>query len=58
MTQKTRPVARLMQASARCADLGAAYGQCVLKTYNTIAKDGCAAEFALFKQCVLGHMKR
>lgn len=58
MSQKVRPAARLMQASAKCADLGSAYGECVLKTYNNISKDACQKEFVLFKECVMTQMKR
>lgn len=41
-----------MQASAKCLDLGAVYGQCVLRTYNNMSKDACEKEFTAFKQCV------
>lgn len=55
---KVRPAARLMQASAQCLELGAAYGQCVLKTYNNISKDVCEKEFNAFKACVTKAMKK
>lgn len=55
---KPRPAARLMDASAQCSVLGAAYGQCVLKHYSNMTKDACQAEFAQFKACVQKHMKR
>lgn len=58
MAQKVRPAARLMSASAKCADLGAAYGLCVLKCYTNISKDACAKEFQLFRACVSSHMKK
>lgn len=47
-----------MNASAKCAELGAAYGQCVLKTYTNISKDACAKEFQLFRACVSANMKK
>lgn len=55
---KIRPAARLMEASAQCSQLGAAYGECVFKSYNNIAKDACQKEFALFKECVTSKIKR
>lgn len=55
---KVRPAARLMQASAQCLELGAAYGQCVLKTYNNMAKDACEKEFLAFKACVTKAIKK
>lgn len=55
---KVRPAAKLMKAGAACSELGVAYGECVLRTYNNIAKDTCAQEFKLFKQCVSGHLKK
>lgn len=58
MSQKVRPAARLMNASAKCAELGSAYGQCVLKGYANISKDACAKEFQLFRACVTASMKK
>lgn len=55
---KVRPAARLMQAGAQCADLGTAYGTCVLKTYNNMNKDTCKKEFDAFRSCVTTHLKR
>lgn len=49
---KVRPAKRLMEASGKCTKEGAAYGQCVLNSYQTMQKDTCAKEFAIFKQCV------
>ncbi|KAM9911607.1 hypothetical protein OXX59_007267 [Metschnikowia pulcherrima] len=55
---KVRPAARLMEASAQCSQLGAAYGDCVYKSYNNIAKDACQKEFLMFKECVSSKIKR
>lgn len=55
---KVRPAARLMQAGAQCAELGAAYGNCVLATYNNMNKDTCKKEFDAFRSCVSANMKR
>lgn len=55
---KVRPAARLMQASAQCLELGAAYGQCVLKTYSNMSKDACEKEFLAFKTCVTKAFKK
>lgn len=55
---KTRPAAKLMQASAQCAELGAAYGNCVLATYNNMNKDSCKKEFDAFRSCVSKSLKR
>lgn len=53
---KISPAKNLMVQSAKCAKEGLNYGQCVLKSYNTMGKDTCAAEFNLFKQCVMKQM--
>lgn len=55
---KVRPAARLMKASSQCAELGAAYGNCVLATYNKMNKDTCKKEFDAFKTCVTKNLKR
>lgn len=58
LMKKVRPAAKLMKASASCSQLGSAYGDCILRTYNNIAKDTCAKEFALFKECVSAQTKK
>ncbi|GMF06043.1 unnamed protein product [Ambrosiozyma monospora] len=47
---------QLMGATAQCATQSTAYGQCILKHYENINKDVCAAEFQVFKQCVQEHL--
>ncbi|EJT97876.1 hypothetical protein DACRYDRAFT_58520 [Dacryopinax primogenitus] len=34
-----------------------AYGACILLTYKDVARDGCKAEFELFKECVQGAVR-
>lgn len=53
-----RPAAKLMKASFTCAELGSAYGQCVLRTYNNISRDTCVREFQLFRQCVTAQLRK
>lgn len=49
---KPRPAARLMAASAQCAEKGTIYGQCILASYQTMAKGLCDKEFQAFMACV------
>ncbi|CUM55698.1 unnamed protein product [Debaryomyces fabryi] len=53
---KTSPAKNLMAKSAKCAKEGLNYGQCILKSYNTMEKDSCATEFNLFKKCITKQM--
>nr|POF15362.1 hypothetical protein CFP56_42251 [Quercus suber] len=51
--QKTRPIEKFAEATAKCGPQGAAYGQCVAANYKDVHKDMCAKEFAAFKDCYL-----
>lgn len=56
--QRVRPAKRLVQAGGKCAQEGAAYGQCILQSYQTMTHHKCDKEFVKFRQCVLEVMKR
>ncbi|EGW34576.1 uncharacterized protein SPAPADRAFT_60005 [Spathaspora passalidarum NRRL Y-27907] len=49
---KIRPAKRFIQSSAKCADSGKLYGECILANYTGMTKDRCANEFNKFKACV------
>ncbi|TNY24402.1 hypothetical protein DMC30DRAFT_387299 [Rhodotorula diobovata] len=54
---RLRPLAKLPQAAAACAQAGATYGKCIGARYQEVERDMCAREFAAFRQCVLEQMK-
>ncbi|GAA5930000.1 uncharacterized protein JCM15063_004687 [Sporobolomyces koalae] len=53
-----RPLAKLPQAVAACAEAGAAYGKCIGAKYQEVEPNMCQAEFQAFKLCVSKAMKK
>ena len=50
---KISPIKRLATATTvTCATPAAAYGECILKSYQDVRKDMCQKEFLAFKDCV------
>ncbi|GAA5953591.1 hypothetical protein JCM21900_003355 [Sporobolomyces salmonicolor] len=58
ITVRHRPLAKLPQAVASCAELGAAYGKCISARYQDVERGMCNAEFEAFRKCVGEAMKK
>ncbi|KIW66011.1 hypothetical protein PV04_08219 [Phialophora macrospora] len=54
----TRPIEKFAAATAKCSIEAAAYGQCILKDYQSTYQDMCAKEFIKLKDCYLRHAKK
>lgn len=52
------PLRSLAGAVGTCSAPAQAYGQCMLKHYQNIEKNACAAEFATFQRCVQTAVRR
>lgn len=46
------PLKQMGQAVGECHTQAQAYGQCMLRNYQEMERDRCAAEFRAFKTCV------
>jgi NADH dehydrogenase [ubiquinone] 1 alpha subcomplex assembly factor 8 len=50
---RQRPIEKLAAAVAKCSVEATAYGQCVLKDYQSTHQDMCVKEFMRLKECYL-----
>ncbi|KAF4554479.1 Hypothetical protein D9617_4g002340 [Elsinoe fawcettii] len=51
MSGRTRPLEKFSQAVAKCTVESAAYGKCVVGSYQNVSKDMCLQEFLRLKDC-------
>ncbi|CDK29707.1 unnamed protein product [Kuraishia capsulata CBS 1993] len=50
--ERVKQVPKFMQATVSCGQQSILYGQCIMKHYQNMSKDACAAEFSAYKKCV------
>ena len=52
------PLNRLSMAAGQCPAQAEKYGQCMLRHYQEMERDVCAAEFRAFLTCVRERLQR
>lgn len=51
ITKPTRPITKFALAASKCPTEAAAYGQCILRDYQSVHQDMCVREFERLKGC-------